>query len=223
MFAVPIRSVVNASTVHPTSSGIEVSTRIVSEIVFPMFPTRSVARREMVWFPSLRSMVWELLDNDVHVPPSICNSTKSTPLPEPSFAASSIPLTITVVDDCHEAPFPIATVPIVGPLRSIPIKIVSELLNPELSKTVSRGFQVPSENAPVLQSQPYAKEVGPSEAGVPGPGTFCKEARSKSSSEIPYLNSIVPVWLTLNQARSVLLVPVPTSGERAVKAVISGM
>ena len=48
MFAIPIKFVVNGSTVHPTSSGIDVSTRTVSEIVFPTLPTRSVARSDML-------------------------------------------------------------------------------------------------------------------------------------------------------------------------------
>ena len=130
---------------------------------------------------------------------------------------------VTVLVDCQTLPSPTETLLIVGPVRSIPMKIVSELLSPDLSKTVKRGFHVPSENEPLLQSHPYECEVGPSVAGVPGPGTFCNVARSKSSSDIPYRNSIVPAWLTLYHARSVLVEPLPTSGERTAKVVITGI
>ena len=134
-----------------------------------------------------------------------------------------MPVMLIEVVDCHVFPLPTETLLMVGPVRSIPMKMVSELLSPESSNTVRRGFHVPSENEPLLQSQPYASDVGPSVEGEPGPGTFWSVARSKSSSEIPYRNSSVPVSLTLNQARSVLVAPLPTSGERTVKAVISGM
>ena len=87
-------------------------------------------------------MVW------VQELPSRLISVYATPLPSPSSTELIRPVRVTVDVVTQPVLEPVDTLPIVGPVRSMPMNIVCDADSPESSYTVSLGFQVPSENPP---------------------------------------------------------------------------
>ena len=119
-----------------------------------MLPTLSVALSEIVWMPSFNVNEYESPPVCVHAVLSRLISVNERPLPSPSSTELTKPVRVTDEEVDQPVLEPVETVPMLGPVRSIPMNIVCVAVSPELSYTVNLGFQVPSVKSPEDQSQP---------------------------------------------------------------------